>query len=172
MVSETGDEHDVLLTTGEAARLLGTSRQHVVDLCNREVLSFESVGSHRRVRRSDVLAFQRHPTTSGLSRDQLRSLWLHRTVLGKLLANPERGLYKARRNVRKLQQLHPRGQARRMLDEWQQLLEGPIEGVADVLTSKNQRSVELRQNSPFAGLLTDHERTAVLTSFNRDATFR
>ncbi|MEA2025318.1 MAG: excisionase family DNA-binding protein, partial [Chloroflexota bacterium] len=44
-----------LLTTGQAAMLLGTTRQHVVDLCSRGVLPFAMVGTHRRVRRDDVL---------------------------------------------------------------------------------------------------------------------
>jgi excisionase family DNA binding protein len=162
---------DAALTTGEAARLLGTSRQHVVDLCTRGALPFESVGRHRRVRRSDVLAFRRHPTTSGLTRDQMRSLWLHRAVAGKLLANPRRGLTIARRNLRKLQQAHPRGQAARVLAEWETLLDGPIEAVADALTSKTQPAVELRQSSPFAGLLSERERTAVLSAFRQQSIF-
>ena len=44
-----------LLTTGQAARLLGTSRQHVVDLCTSGRLAFQVVGTHRRVRRGDVV---------------------------------------------------------------------------------------------------------------------
>ncbi len=42
------------LTTGEAARLLGTSRQHVVDLCNAGHLPYRVVGKHRRVSRHDI----------------------------------------------------------------------------------------------------------------------
>jgi excisionase family DNA binding protein len=38
-----------LLSTGEVAGLLGVSRQHVVDLCDRGDLIFVRVGSHRRV---------------------------------------------------------------------------------------------------------------------------
>ncbi len=164
---------DPALTTGEAARLLGTSRQHVVDLCARGSLPFHSVGRHRRVRRSDVLAFQQHPDTGGLTRDQVRSLWLHRAVAGKLLAKPERTLTIARRNLRKLQQIHPPGQAARVLAEWEQLLSAPVnlEAVAETLTSKSQRARELRQSSPFAGVLTDRERAAVLGSFRRKLIF-
>jgi excisionase family DNA binding protein len=156
---------DELLTTGEAAQLLGTSRQHVVDLCERGALPFSSTGRHRRIRRSDLLAFQRHGRTGGLTRDQLRSLWLHRAIAGKLVVDPDRILGRARGNLRRLQAAHPRGQAARMLADWAQLLDGPAEDVAEVLTSKDQRAVELRQNSPFAGLLSERERMAVLRSF-------
>ena len=44
------------MSTGAAARLLGTSRQHVVDLCTRGALPYTSTGTHRRVRRSDLEA--------------------------------------------------------------------------------------------------------------------
>jgi excisionase family DNA binding protein len=160
---------DVVLTTGEAAELLGTSRQHVVDLCTRGDLPFVSVGRHRRIRRSDLLAFQRHPRTGGLTRDQLRSLWLHRAVAGKLLLNPDGVLRVARQNLRRLQEAHPRGQAARALAEWQRLFEGPLEELIEVMTSKDQRSSDLRQSSPFAGTLTERERAAVLRSFGRES---
>ena len=49
-------EADDLLTTGEAAKLLNSSRQHVVDLCDRGELPFTTLGTHRRVQRRDVEA--------------------------------------------------------------------------------------------------------------------
>ncbi len=51
--SKTRDE--TLLRTGAAVDLLGCSRQHVVDLCDQGVLPSTRVGSHRRVRRGDVM---------------------------------------------------------------------------------------------------------------------
>jgi excisionase family DNA binding protein len=50
---------DELLTTGEVAVLLGSSRQHVVDLWERGLLPYVRVGTHRRVRRADVEAVLR-----------------------------------------------------------------------------------------------------------------
>ena len=70
------------LTTGEAAVLLGSSRQHVVDLCERGLLPCSRAGTHRRVRRVDVEAMLR----PDLTRDQLKALWLHRAVAGRLVA--------------------------------------------------------------------------------------
>src|SRR5260370_38758516 len=84
-----------LLSTGQAARLLGCSRQHVVDLCERGVLSFVSVGSHRRVRRAHARAL----TTNELTRDQERSQWLLRWAAGPLAADPKPRLSQSHTNV-------------------------------------------------------------------------
>lgn len=160
---------DPQLSTGQVAQMLNVSRQHVVDLCNRGDLPFESTGTHRRVRRSDVLALRRRGTQHGtLSRDQLRSLWLHRAVAGKLVMDPVGIVRVAHRNLQTLCLAHPRGQAARWLREWARLLDGPTEDVLDALTSRSQRGIELRQNSPFAGALTERERTRVLEGFARE----
>ena len=79
-------EGQQLLTTGEAAQLLGTSRQHVVDLCNAGDLPFVVVGKHRRVARADVESIQ--TGTRSLTRDQLRSLWLSHAVTSRLVEDP------------------------------------------------------------------------------------
>ena len=55
-----------------------------------------------------------------------------------------------------------RGSAGKWLDEWEKLLSGPIEAMLAAYTSRDLRGRELRQNSPFAGLLDDTERTEVL----------
>jgi len=48
------------------------------------------------------------------------------------------------------------------LRQWQELLDGPLDQLLMALTSPSQRSRDLRQNSPFAGVLTDAERLAAL----------
>jgi hypothetical protein len=44
-------------------------------------------------------------------------------------------------------------------------LDGPIEGVIELLTSPDERATRLRQSNPFAGLLPQHERNAILLQF-------
>lgn len=44
----TLDASEELLTTGEAAKLLSSTRQHVVNLCNSGDLPFGTVGSELR----------------------------------------------------------------------------------------------------------------------------
>ena len=154
ILASQGDEP---LTTGEAALILNSSRQHVVDLCDQGLLPFVSIGTHRRVRRADVDAVQ--GGTQRLTRDQERSLWLGFAVAGKLVADPRGVVDKGRAN---LSVLEGHRAARRWLAEWDKLLDGPLDRVLEALTSRAPRARELRQNSPFAGVLTEEERQRVL----------
>jgi excisionase family DNA binding protein len=77
---------DLLLTTGEAAALLGSSRQHVVDLCTSGRLPYQVVGSHRRLRRSDLV--QLMGGVKALTRDQQRSAFVAALVATGLI-DPE-----------------------------------------------------------------------------------
>jgi excisionase family DNA binding protein len=156
---------DDLITTGEAAKLLGTSRQHVVDLCDRGDLAFSTVGTHRRVSRADLEVLSTR--TRRLTRDQLRSLWLSQAIAGRLVRDPDRVLELGRRNLAHLRSVHTRGQGARWLAEWDRILNGPVGLVLETLTSPTPRARELRQNSPFAGVLTEKERLQILESFQR-----
>lgn len=153
---------DELLTTGEAAALLGSSRQHVVDLCERGELSYTTTGKHRRVRRGDVEAIQAR--TQRLTRDQRRSLWLAYAVAAHVVEAPEAAVVVARTNLEQMRRV-VRGQARLWLDEWDRLLDGPVDELLDTLTSRSPKARELRQNSPFAGLLGEEERLRVLAAW-------
>ena len=150
-----------LLSTGQAARLLGCSRQHVVDLYDQGVLAYVSTGSHRRIRQADATAL----AAGGLTRDQERSLWLHRVVAGRLAVDPDTVLTLARNNLDHLDRVHPTGATAGWLAQWHQILDAGVDAVFDVLTSRSSRAVELRQNSPFAGALDAEERQTALAAF-------
>lgn len=157
-----------LLTTGQAARLLGTSRQHVVDLCERGALPCSTTGTHRRVRRSDVETLAiRGGRRSTMTRDQRRSLWLHTAVAGHLAVDPERVTGQARTNLDRLAAVHPTGLSARWIGRWGAVLGAGVEFTMAMLTSTSPEALELRQNSPFAGVLSDDERAAVLAAFRR-----
>jgi excisionase family DNA binding protein len=154
-------DEPALLTTSEAATLLRSSRQHVVDMCERGLLPYVKVGTHRRLHRADVEALLRPE----LTRDQLKALWLHRAVAGRLVLNPDAVLAKAESNLERLHRVHPDGMAAMWLNRWRKVLESGVEAVLDVLVSRMPDAVELRQNSPFAGVLPEPERQAVLAAF-------
>ena len=154
-----------LLTTGEVAKLLGTSRQQVVNLCGRGDLPFVMVGKHRRIERSAVEALLR--PEQRLTRDQLKSLWLHQAVAGSLVTDPDAVLGKAAENLDRLLVQHRGTMAEFWLLRWREKLsEGPG-AVLKALTSETPESVELRQNSPFAGVLSQPQRKQVLEAFTR-----
>jgi excisionase family DNA binding protein len=156
-------ENKDLLRTGDVGRLLGVSRQHVVDMCDRGEIAFVRVGSHRRISRSEVSRM-----TSALSREQERSLWLHEALLSELLTHPAEVLEKARHNLDRWRSVHrPDGMTIRYLDEWSEVLDSGLDAVIETLTSRTSKSCELRQNSPFAGVVSDETRVQVLRSFNQ-----
>lgn len=153
-----------LIRTGEAARLLGCSRQHVVDLCNEGKLPVvREGGSHRHIRRSDVLALANRP----LTRDQERSRWLHGAIASHLVTDPDLVLGRARQNLDRFSVVHAGTMAKYWLDQWRAALDAGPDRVLGVLVSDSPQAAELRQNSPFAGILSEDERRAVLESFRR-----
>lgn len=152
---------DTLIRTGQAAEILGVSRQHVVDLVNRGTLSAQAPGQHRRLDRAEVERLAR----GGMRRDERRSLWLHRAVAGRVAIDPERALSLARANLARMQSAH--GADIPWLRQWAAILERGPEEVMRVLCAENAVSTELRQNSPFAGVLTDRQRSLALGAFRR-----
>ena len=60
--------------------------------------------------------------------------------------------------------------ARPDLIEWQELIGGPFEVLLATIEGTDERSVRLRQSSPFCGILTPDERNGILKDFQaRDA---
>lgn len=154
--------NDEWLTTGETASMLGVSRQHVVNLCDRGQLSYTKSGTHRRIRRCDLLGL----VAPQLTREQEKSLWLHRALLGHLMLNPQSVLEVAQTNIAQWQAKHRSdGMAAWYLDQWEHVIDSGIDSVISVLTEIDEESIELRQNTPFAGVISDGERRQVLRSF-------
>lgn len=99
------------------------------------------------------------PTT----REAAVSLALGRLTASAVLRDPNELVARARdRVVVILADEHcPRG-LRQWTMEWQRLLIGPLEGVVAALINPDDRGYELRQNTPFTGVLSDEQRlTAV-----------
>ncbi|MFL5833960.1 MAG: hypothetical protein ACJ76B_08260 [Solirubrobacterales bacterium] len=49
----------------------------------------------------------------------------------------------------------------RYAEAWEGLLQGPLPGVRRILEDESERARDLRQNSPFAGVLSEAERRAI-----------
>jgi excisionase family DNA binding protein len=157
-------DSDDLIRTGEAALILGCSRQHVVDLCDSGRLPLvRGGGSHRYVRRSDVLALASRP----LTREQEQSRWLHAAIASRLVAEPDLVLEQARANLDRFNAVHAGTMAAHWLGLWRDALDAGPDQVLTTLTSETLQAAEMRQNSPFTGILPPDERRAVLESFRR-----
>lgn len=100
-----------------------------------------------------------------LTREQEQSRWLHAAVAGHLVSEPDLVLERARENLDRFSQVHKGTMAERWLNLWRETLDSGLSEVLTMLVSESQLAAELRQNSPFAGVLPDDERIRVLTSF-------
>ena len=89
-------------------------------------------------------------------------------MLAELVADPEEVLARASANLRRLRTQHPgRGMTARWLGRWEEVRDAGVDVVGDVLTSQGRAALDLRQNSPFAGVISEEMRSRVLTSFAR-----
>jgi excisionase family DNA binding protein len=154
------DEPSVFLTTSEVARQIGSSRQHVVNLCDRGALPFAFVGSHRRVLQSDLDSFRLRDDPQ--LHQHLRSLWLHQAVAGKMVVDPIGTLTIARGNLARHREIHRR--AGHWIDQWEAILKDQGE-VLKILSSLDRNAIELRANTPFAGVLSQDERANIIKNF-------
>ncbi len=152
-----------LLKTGQVAERLGVSRQHVVNMCDRGELQFTFVGSHRRVPSTEV---ERITQGASLTREREKSLWLHRAVVGELVRDPDRVIATAAGNLERWKAMHSRtGITTAYLRKWTEVLDSGLDTIIETLTSTTESAADLRQNTPFAGVLDDESRRQVLRSF-------
>lgn len=97
------------------------------------------------------------------SRVEEKSLAIHRLIAARLLSNPSGVLEKARSNVTLLRR-SDRGHAARLLREWAAILDQPVDAIVTAMLARTQHGIDLRQMTPFAGVLTDAERRKALRS--------
>ncbi len=98
-----------------------------------------------------------------LTREDRRSLALHAAIAEKLVAAPGVVIARAERNLTRMRRVNPH--ASRLLEEWERVLESPVPQIVGVLLDSRPRARDLRQVTPFAGVLDRAERAAVYRSF-------
>jgi hypothetical protein len=94
--------------------------------------------------------------------DNRVQLELHKAVLGKLLGDPGSAREIAHRNLQRMRTTVRGEQARGWLDEWEQLITDPGPRLVEVFLGEDEHSIDLRQVSPFAGVLSQRERLAAI----------
>ena len=98
-----------------------------------------------------------------LTREDRRSLALHRAIAKRLREHPERVLAQARHGLERMMARHDG--ASRPLREWVVLLDRPVEALLPLLTDPDPWARELRHVTPFAGVLPAAERANVYRAF-------
>lgn len=155
----------------ELARLLGVTAAAVTDWERSEERGTAQLNTIRRalaILGEQVLVGSRRvvPVTSSATlerREERVALELHRAVAKKLLDDPAAVLAVVPPNIERL-----RGQVRgsiahSWLDEWAELAElRSVGGLVDVMVGTDPRSTDMRQSSPFLGVLTQAERIAAI----------
>jgi transcriptional regulator with XRE-family HTH domain len=101
-----------------------------------------------------------------MTREERRSLHLHRAIARRLEGSPEEVLARARATLSLMRGNHPG--AEKLFREWEVILDRPVSELSPALTDPSPRSRDLRQVTPFAGVLTTMERTEVYQSFRKE----
>jgi len=101
-----------------------------------------------------------------LTREDLRSLAYHRAIVEKLRQDPDTILAKARQNIEKMLQVNPH--AKKLLNLWSQWLEFSIGDIVSCSLDVSMLARDMRQVTPFAGVLTDEERMRVIEEFKKE----
>lgn len=166
----------------KAAVLLGVSKQFLSDVENgkptvqlgKALAAAQSLGLALDFRRTDRTSGPKssksrqksiaHPG-SHLRREQ-QGIALHRAVARKLLAEPDRVISRAQANMQRWLGKEPR---EGLYGIWRILLRLPPAVIAEVITSDSEAAAQLRQSSPFTGVLSQAERDRILEPFYRRA---
>ena len=101
-----------------------------------------------------------------LTREDRRSLAYHQVIADRLLWNPVQVLGRARKNLKKLQTLHPH--AGYLLSVWAAWLDLPTATLLDQMLGTSELARDMRQVSPFSGVLSAAERRRVLADFRSE----
>lgn len=151
------------LTQAALARAGGTSQPTIA--AYEADRKSPTIGTIRRLARAVGLdaAVVYYPP---LTREDRRSLRLHRAIAQRLREDPDDVLAQARRCLELMMAGHERTSL--PLREWAVLLDRPIEALLPLLTDPEPWARELRHVTPFAGVLSAAERAAVYRAFADD----
>lgn len=148
------------LTQSELASRAGTSQPTIAAYESRR--KSPTLDTLRRLAHAAGLemAVEFHPP---LTREERRSLFLHGAIAERLAEEPEAVLERARRTLERMREASPAPIP--LLREWETLLRRPPEELVPLLTDSSPYARELRQVTPFAGVLSAPERAEVYRAF-------
>ena len=100
-----------------------------------------------------------------MTREDKRSLAFHRAIVEVLRKDPDPILIRAKRNLEMLTKMHPGVQT--LFDRWQDWLTLPLEDQVSKMLDPFPEAREMRQVSPFSGVLSPKQRALVLGQFRK-----
>jgi transcriptional regulator with XRE-family HTH domain len=101
-----------------------------------------------------------------MTREDRRSLALHRAIADHVETDPVGTVDHARRNLTVMRDRNPR--AIDLLAEWDDILSLPVGEIVNAMLDTGQRARDLRKVTPFAGVLDTEERTRTYQRFARE----
>jgi transcriptional regulator with XRE-family HTH domain len=151
---------ELSLTQGQLAERSGTSRERINTYERSKVYpttdTLERVLGAMRVEVTTVPA---------MTYEERRSLAISTAVARRLTDLPAETLAKARGNLARMRDSATH--EHRWIRVWESVLDLGAPHVASLLTSTDQFARDLRQSSPFAGVLTEVERAASISGLRR-----
>lgn len=103
-----------------------------------------------------------------LTREDRRSLAYHQSIAKILRQSPSTVIQRARRTLAHQRKDHPH--AAKLLDQWQAWLDLPIDELIARMLDAGMMGRDMRQVTPFAGVLTPQERVRILKRFRKEST--
>ena len=151
------------ITQLELAKMAGTSQSTIA--------AYETGAKSPTLRTAENLARSQNlemlvTYIPQMSREDKRSLAFHRVIVECLRKDPIPVLNRATRNVEKLANLHPGAEA--LFNQWKDWLALPLESLISNILNPLPEAREMRQVSPFSGVLSPEQRVKILRQFRKE----
>lgn len=151
------------LTQAELANCSGTSQSTIA--------AYESGAKSPTVRTVERIGARLHLQVSTqwqpvMTRVDHRSLAYHRAIAAHLVATPSLLIAQAKENLDRWTKARPAAKA--LLTRWYQWLRLPVQDLTRLMLDPALDCRDMRQVSPFAGVLSASERSRILKQFQRE----
>ena len=93
---------------------------------------------------------------------------MHIVIAERLQANPEAVIGLAKSNIARWRKMDPDSKSDPYFVRWERLLNGPLPDLLEFMVSPSQEARDMRQCSPFPGVLTDRERWDILRAVSAE----
>ena len=150
------------LTQAKLARIAGTSQPTIAAYeTGRKSPALQTLSRiSRTVGLEAIVSF-----VTVMTREDRRSLVLHRAIADRLIKESVEVLKHAQRNLSLMWDRNPH--AHSLLAEWRSILSRPIDEIVEAVLEPDLHGRDLRKVTPFAGVLSTNERTKVYRNFAR-----